>query len=349
MATSEQPDSSIRRARIRLRRRRWMRTAGICVLAASAALAVAPASALAGPAGSPGVIPREFTATQMYAKFGWLPAGSYLVSGGTTQLAQYLTSGGPRGGRWNLTVEARGACHVTRTGYALLCSPYNVKNPLTVRGPDVNGHRAFWLQNRAELAWEYGTKAWAFLSYSNPRPLHGALAETGLRVAKAVEFGQHVPIEFASRLTSGARHWEVLSTSFQREQGVYLAGGYLIAKATLSQAAKNEASVGTGLVNMPEITTIPQTSAEYCNIPKSWPKRHVTIHGYKLTLALLTKHRLHNGYSLPGRVLCGRNEDGLFVNIIEYGAHEPLTPTGVMYRTELLGVRKADWVKNPLR
>lgn len=89
-------------------------------------------------------------------------------------------------------------------------------------------------------------------------------------------------------------------------------------------------------------------AGEYCDIPRSWPKKHLVIHGYRFTLAIIPGGPKNPVRRQPARLLCGRNEDGLFVNIYEVGAHQPLTPTGIMYRLELLGARHSGWVTNPL-
>lgn len=331
----------IREGGLRQRRRR-IGAVGTPVLAASAALAVVLSGALPTAilglgqrhsASNADAIPREFSTTQVYAKFGWLPPRTHLAYGDNTPVMETLGTVGPhQSATWWLTVQARGTCHVQHfygSLFSVMCVPGSRIDAFG-RAPDINGHRAFWNQNRSVLIWEYGTNAWVVLGYSTPMP-----AATGLRIARRVKFGQHAPITFASRLTSG--HWQVLITQFQPERGVDLATQYFVAKnGTVSKAARHDPD--SAMPDVGEIITTPQTAGESC--PKSSSVKHLTIHGYKFTLITVGRTKWH--------LLCGRNEDGLFVKIYENGSHPPVTPAGFMERLQLLGTKPANWVTNPL-
>jgi hypothetical protein len=336
----------IRQGRLRRRRRR---IGAICTpaLAASAALAVALSgvlpTAILGlgrrhPASSAGAVPREFNPAQVYAKFGWLPARTHLAYGDNSPLMQILGYAGPHmklpNEELGLTVQARGTCHSRRypgVVFSLICSPGS-RTDATSRAPDINGHRAFWAGNRTGLIWQYGTNAWAVLGFGTAMP-----AATRLRIAAGIKFGQHAPIKFASRLTSG--HWQVAVVHFQPDQGVDLADQYIVAKnGSVSDAYLDGAD--SSAPGLGQIMTTPQTSGEHCNIPKSWPKKHLTIHGYKFTLTTVK--------GTAWQLLCGQNEDGLFVKMYENGSHPPVTLTGIMEHLQLLGTKPAHWVTNPL-
>ena len=335
----------LREGRLRRRRRR-IGTVGAPVLAASATLAVILSAALPTaipghgrhPASSADAIPREFNLTQVYAKFGWLPARSHLTSGYTSPLVEVLGFTAPRitlrNDQQALTVQARGSCHVQHfpgSLFSLICVPGS-RFDAAARAPDINGHRAFWTSDRTTLIWEYGPNAWAFLENGSPMP-----AATGLRIADGIEFGQHVPIKFASRLTSG--HWQVLIVQFQPNQGIDLATEYFVAESgTLSKINREEANGATR--DLGDIITTPHTAGESCGIPKSWPEEHLKIHGYKFTLVTEKGTQWH--------LLCGPDEDGLFVKIYVNGSNPPVTPAGFMERLQLLGTNPADWVTNPL-
>ncbi len=340
----------LRQGRLRRRRRR-IGAVGTPVLAASAALAVALSGALPTaipglgrhPASSADASPREFNAAQVYARLSWLPARTHLVSGSTSRLLQVLVYAGPHMNQPNtemsLTVEARGTCHVRYfPGSLLSLMCLDGRTDATARAPDINGHQAFWTYNRQGLIWEYGTNGWAILTYVDS----GLRAAKGLRIAAGVRFGQHAPIKFASRLTAG--HWQIPIVSFQSEQGVDLATQYFVAKnGTLSEADLNEADSATP--DLGQIWTAPYTPGEFC--PKSstsrqkpLPRKHLTIHGYKFTL--------ENVGRTKWQLLCGPDEDGLYVRIYVNGSHPPVTPAGFMERLQLLGTDPADWVTNPL-
>jgi hypothetical protein len=138
-----------------------------------------------------------------------------------------------------------------------------------------------------------------------------------VRIARAAQYGQHIPVRFASRLTSLLRGWRIVALSAtpysRRPAGGYLDSAYLIARLR---------------------TIGPLTLA-----------RLQTVSPPEL-----------GGVAVPGHVLsflelCGYN-DGLQVNVDEIGAgahpHLAMTPLQVVERMQLLGPKPSHWVTNPL-
>ncbi len=361
-AARDQPPSrvSIRLAlqdgRARLRRRRLLGAAGTAVLAGSAALAVALTSAVPASifdhqspqTGSYGrLVQGAFDPSYVAVTFGWLPAHTHFDAASTSPGQEWLTTAGPHHGQWTPTANA--LCHVRKTRPALVCAggqPY--PEPISGHGPAIDGHPSFWLWNGTELAWPYGPHAWAELQYVVNTGSTASVPAVGLRIARSVEFHQHFSVRYASRFGSPPRGWRIIGVSVQRERGVSLATVYQIAKLRTISPQSVHGSI-TAAKDMPTVETIPQAPAGGCSMSPKWPKQQLTIHGYRFTVARIPG-RARNGIPgrLPGRQLCGLNEDGLFVSISENGAHQALTPTGIMYRLQLLGTTKADWVTNPL-
>jgi len=358
MANQEQPQSRIsiqqalQEGRARLRHRRVARAVGTPLLAASAALAVVFAAMPAGFLGrsSPQTaatgpfIQGAFNPSYLNVRFGWLPTRTHVVTGLTTPGQEWVATAGPHHGQWSLTENAR--CHVSKSGRQLDCAGIHPSTEaISGPGPDIGGRPSLWLENRTELAWPHGATAWAELSYSVitvSQPPSPSFPAPGLRIARAVRFHQHTGFSYASRFSRRHRGWRIVSVSFQREQGVYLATAYQIAK--LRRISPSAAlSVNVAGKNQPAILIVPQTSADYCNIPKWANKGHVTIHGYLFTLAVYG-----HGGSVPGMLLCGTHDDGLFVTITENGTHLRFTPVDAMKRLQLLGASSSDWVTNPL-
>lgn len=110
---------------------------------------------------------------------------------------------------------------------------------------------------------------------------NGSVPAVGLRIARAVQFHQHISVSYASRFGSLPRGWRVVGVGAKREDGVYLATIYQIAKLrTISPQSLTGSIVAAK--NMPTVETIPQTTAEQCNVPKWANKPPVNINGYLL-------------------------------------------------------------------
>jgi hypothetical protein len=142
------------RAGVRLRRRRRAALAAISVLAAATVTAVVLGTAAApgrrvaiAPVRPAAVVPHQFSPFIAYAAFGWLPAGSKVLFGGTTRGSTYQVAGWGSLFRrpWYLLAYPAGGCQLTKAR-GLMCKAYYPFGPLalTRRAPDINGHRAYW-------------------------------------------------------------------------------------------------------------------------------------------------------------------------------------------------------------
>ena len=118
------------------------------------------------------VVPHQFSPFIAYAAFGWLPAGSKVLFGGTTRGSTYQVAGWGSLWRrpWYLLAYPAGGCQLTKAR-GLMCKAYYPFGPLalTSRAPDINGHRAYWATAYASqrpyraLAWQYAAGSWAVL------------------------------------------------------------------------------------------------------------------------------------------------------------------------------------------
>jgi hypothetical protein len=199
-----------------------MRLGGSALLAAAAAAAVA---LLVVPAQRPGhqatgstAAPARFNVLVPYASFGWLPPGFQEGAAGGTMPASTPVGLGlvavSCSAFIDLQVYPAGPCHVA--GKALLCSTYNTMNAVLSRGPDVNGHRAYWLTG-AGLAWEYAPGAWSMLGWTHanvPWPPTGKERATVLGVAAGVRYGQTTPIRFPYWFSGLPAAWRVSEVDY---------------------------------------------------------------------------------------------------------------------------------------
>jgi hypothetical protein len=343
----------IRQGRLRRRRHR-IGAVGAPVLAAIVVAAVAligapPSGILGRPTPQAGGYGRlaggAFDPSYLGIKVGWLPAGAVVTDGEITPGGEALRAIAPRGGVWAVGVYARNVCDVRKTR-RFECLPF--VNTLTMllgttlstgtHGPVIDGHGSRWLQGAdgAILAWQYAPGAWAVVQSSSG-------AGTAVRIARAVEYGQHVAIRFASRFTSVPRGWRISGLRFAREHGVYLASTYAIARLP---AIRPTTPVFAPALDEPYISISPAYSGSFrCGLDPSAPGRQVTIHGYRFTVQ---DRGIGDGGVLS--VLCSNHVDGLRFSITESaaGGHMGFPPTDVMERLQLLGAKPADWVTNPL-
>jgi hypothetical protein len=257
IADKEQPHSRVsiqqarRDGRARLRRRRLMRVAGVPVLAAAAASAIAVGT-ISLPLGSLAQGPstaRGFSALAPYATFGWLPAKEPAAPSQRTDLAQMNTWGtidatteDLNDGPWELTAYAIGACQ--QAGNQIDCPsdqrlpgqpnvPVNPcgSNDAEVQAPPVNGRQAFWEQNPDQtsevkngqgqssvshnrcLTWEYAPGGWASLrNYGQINPSRQLV----VHIASKIRFGGQQPsFKFAAQFRNLPGKWRaVLPASF---------------------------------------------------------------------------------------------------------------------------------------
>jgi hypothetical protein len=253
MADKEQPQSrisipqSLRDGRLRLRRRRLMRAAGVPVLAAAAVSAIAVGSISLPGSHSPGpstATARGFSALAPYATFGWLPAKEPAAPSQQTDLAQTNTWGSIdatsytlNAGPWTMTAYHIGACH--RAGNQIDCPsdqglPLHPKGPVhpcgsndgEVQAPPVNGRQAFWEHNPDQvdkvkngqnqysvshlrcLTWEYAPGGWASLSNSG---VINPSRQLVVRIASKIQFGGHQPsFKFAAQFRNLPGKWRVV-------------------------------------------------------------------------------------------------------------------------------------------
>jgi hypothetical protein len=378
IADKEQPQSRIsiqqalRDGRARLRRRRLLRAVGTPALAAAAVLAIA-VSSTGPPAGSghtrpqPGtygkLVEGAFDPSYLSIKFGWLPAGYYVTGGESSPGAEMLSAYRARGINLNISVYTLNECHVNER---LGCPVYSTSNAR--RGPVIDGHRSWWLPEAPQqiaLAWEYAPDSWAEAQQtSGPSG-----AANVVRIARAMEYGQHVPIEFASRFTSLSRGWRIIDVQFDATNdaagpmpaGVYLASYFTIARLrTISPATPTGDTPGKPLIGAPTISVVRIPRQWHCNSLLGGTVQDVTIHGVQFTLSHSLQaaggyivNNIHTvRHVLSFLALCRGHLDGLAASVYETGVgrhpHLVFPPTAVIEHLQLLGTKPADWVTNPL-
>jgi len=357
----------LRQGRIRRRRQRIGR-AGTPVLAAVAVAAIAVAGTL--PSGSPAkptpqaggygkLVDGAFNPSYLAIKFGKLPKG-YVVGGGETSPAVESLSSYNSKLRldWQVSAYARDVCRATTDAQQFQCSQLVASQPtvaVTGPGPVIDGRTSLWLKSgqypgrSLNLAFEYAPNAWAVVSQTYDLTNKA----TAVWIARATEFGQHIPISFAARFTSLPVGWRILGTYFSAGRdgvgsppaGVYLAWSYKILRLrTISPATP--VIMGTDTVpGVPLLGIFPALSGSNgCQDTRS---KHVTIHGYRFIVSDQKSSAHRDDYS----VRCP-DVDGLTISVNEIGAaahpNWVLSPAQVLERTQLLGPDPADWVTNPL-
>ena len=338
-------------------RRRWHRigAVGAPILAAVAVAAIALPSGIIGQSSPPAVGHSKiaggpFDPSYLAIRLGWLPKGAVVTGGQVTPGGEALSVAAPHGWIWAVGVYARNLCHVATTARRFDClgivnaptlgvgaTPHGTTTvPISGHGPAIDGHGSLWLLGTGSiLAWQYAPGAWAVVQSSS------GLAAT-VRIARAVEYGQHVPIHFAASFTSLPRSWAISGILFARDDGVFLASTYRIAKV---RAIRPATTVFTGASDEPTISISPaKVSAYSCSFNPGISRRQVSIHGYRFTVQ---DEDLQDGAFAS---LCGNHVDGLVVSVGETAAGGPMAfpPTAVMERLQLLGPEPSHWVTNPL-
>jgi hypothetical protein len=348
----------LRQGRLRRRRRR-ISVVGTPVLAAVAAAAIALPLGIVGQS-SPQAGRYEkpvgvFDPSYLAIGFGWLPAGAIVTGGQTSSGGEALSVTGPQG-KVAVGVYARNLCHISKTARRFDClgavnapTVYvgtmpegNTTLPISGHGPAIEGHDSLWLSAgvRSVLAWQYAPGAWTVVQ-------SGSDQATTVRIARAVEYGQHVPVRFASRFTSLPPGWRISGLAFGRDKGVYLASTYVIARLRTIRPAT---PVFRNVLDGPHISISPANSASHCGFIPQVPVRQVTIHGYRFTVQRSTGGPGPRGkFDLVVSALCGNHVDGLLVWVSDWSVGGPMfPPTEVMERMQLLGPKLANWVTNPL-
>jgi len=365
----------LRQGRLRRRRHR-IGTVGTPVVAAVAVAAIALTGALplgnldhtSPQAGYGRLTGGAFDPSYLSIKFGWLPKGSVMAGGTTTpgEETLYAAPTSRAGQGWFLDVYARNACHIVTAERQLRCrtaeqlgvslTPEQFRLSITSPGPVIDGHRSLFVHGSVHpfnyppnLAWEYAPDAWAFVEHQS---LKGGAA-TAVRIARAAQYGQHIPVRFASRFTSLPHGWRIVALDADGS----LDNAYLITRlrtigpltlARLQTVSPPELG-GVAVPNVPYIEVDPTSPGNYCTYASGTKTRRVTIHGYRFISSDVQSGK--PGHVLSFLELCGYN-DGLQVNVDEIGTgahpHLAMSPLQVIERMQLLGPRPSHWVTNPL-
>ena len=346
----------LRQGRLRRRRRR-IGAVGAPLLAAVAVIAIALPSGVLGrtgpqAAGHATVSGGPFDPSYLSIKLGWLPAGAVVTGGQVMPGGEALSLAAPHGWIWAVGVYSRNLCHVSKITRRFDClgyvnapteyvgaTPQGTTLPISGQGPAIDGHRSLWLLDIGSiLAWQYAPGAWTVVQSSNG-------PATAVRIARAVEYGQHVPVKFAARFTSLPRGWRISGILFARDDGVYRVSAIAIARVRAIRLATRGFPGGPDLV---VISISPANSTSSCDSVLHTSDRQVVIHGYRFTFENL--RGVGGKQHILWSYLCANHVDGLLVSVAENGAGGPMSfpPTNVMERLQLLGNKPSDWVTNPL-
>ena len=345
---------------------RMIALAAISVLAAATVTAVALATAAApgrrvaiAPVRPAAVVPHQFSPFIAYAAFGWLPAGSKVLEGGTTRGSTYQVAGwGSLLTRpWYLLAYPAGGCQLIKAR-GLMCKAYYPFGPLalTSRAPDINGHRAYWAAAYASqrpyraLAWQYAAGSWAVLELGKWKPLDTHWRQEAVKAASHVRFGVHAapPVAFPVRLTglpaswhliSGVRAWmpEWNGVTYQPYGHVLYASHWSVSTGSASTGprARPFLAFTIGLAGQPGS----------CRVAAQGPPVHEVVNGYRV---IVTRGPF-------GQTLCAANAGGLSVQI-EERSNRPgagLASVDVVglfaHHLQLLGTSPAHWATQPIR
>jgi hypothetical protein len=346
---------ALRRGRARLRWRRAC-VAGAPVLVAAAVVAVAvaasPARPGAGPvtAGAGPAAPRQFSPLIPNVSFGWLPAGESLISGGVRQTEVYLDAGSPSSfPGWELSVYARGQCHLTGSASGLKCSTQALDGMtarFSERAPAVSGHRAFWAG--PNLVWQYARGGWAGLNI--PVPSFGTLRHDTVTQGEAIKIAGHLrfeaatpPLVFPAQLTGLTSQWRISDVYYLPDAGVLGAESYMLATGN-SHFFPHVGDQGIW-TNAPYVQIHPAPRAGTCT-PHDPATQNTSeiINGYKVVVKRMTA----GGH--PEQELCAAHADGFWLSIIEFGPHPSISVASLFRQhLRLLGTNPANWTKNPIR
>jgi hypothetical protein len=339
--------------------------AAISVLAAATVTAVVLATAAApgrrvaiAPVRPAAVVPHQFSPFIAYAAFGWLPAGSKVLFGGTTRGSTYQVAGwGSLWTRpWYLLAYPAGGCQLTKAR-GLMCKAYYPFGPLalTSRAPDINGHRAYWATAYASqrpyraLAWQYAAGSWAVLELGKWNPLDTRWRQEAVKAASHVRFGVDAapPVAFPVRLTglpaswhliSGVRAWmpEWNGVTYQPYGHVLYASHWSVSTGSASTGprARPFLAFTIGLAGQPGS----------CRVAAQGPPVHEVVNGYRV---IVTRGPF-------GQTLCAANAGGLSVQI-EERSNRPgagLARVDVVglfaHHLQLLGTSPAHWATQPI-
>jgi hypothetical protein len=335
--------------------------AAISVLAAATVTAVVLATAAApgrrvaiAPVRPAAVVPHQFSPFIAYAAFGWLPAGSTVLFGGTTRGSTYQVAGwGSLWTRpWYLLAYPAGGCQLTKAR-GLMCKAYYPFGPLalTSRAPDINGHRAYWATAYASqrpyraLAWQCAAGSWAVLELGKWKPLDTHWRQVAVKAASHVRFGVHAapPVAFPLRLTGLPASWHLISgvrawmpywngVTYRHHGQVLYASGWSVSTTAAS----------TGPRAGPRFLFTIGLAAQYspCRGPAQGSLVHKVVNGYPVIVS-------RGPY---GQTLCAADAGGLSVTIQEFGNHPTLDVVSLFaHHLQLLGTSPAHWATQPIR
>lgn len=368
-AAGDQPTAQISLPVVRKRaqiRRRWRRAAtiGSPIVAAAAAVAVGlTASLVSGAAGSktasavagPQVAPRRFNPLEMYATFGWLPAGDQV--GGGQSFPTALSVATYPSGLPQLVVYSAGQCALTVTRLTCGSERHLTDGAMAVTGraPDVNGHVAYWGLEIQEalttaevqqsgrsslvskrwpmLAFQYARGGWALLIYSD--------RATAMRIAENVRFGQPTPIKFLFRLTGLPRQWRtVQQVLFVRNNLPMHADQVWLGQPPVSAGQPPAAEPAPRSLGLFAGTGGPECGSSSCPL----------INGYEV-------YQFHSALSVTGEptvpiyYLTAHRPaaSGLMLLMTITGPRPLLSPLDVFaHHVQMLGLDPADWTTTPI-
>ena len=366
----------LRQGRLRRRRHR-IGTVGTPVVAAVAVAAIALTGALplgnldhtSPQAGYGRLTGGAFDPSYLSIKFGWLPKGS-VMTGGTTSPGEETLYAAPtsRGGQgWFLDVYAPNACHIMTAEQQLRCrtaqqlgvslTPEQFRLSITGHGPVIDGHGSLLVHGSVHpfnyppnLAWEYAPDAWAFVEHQSGK----GGAATAARIARAAQYGQHIPVRFASRFTSLPHGWRIVALAADGglDSAYSITRLPTIGPLTLARLQTvSPPGLGVAVPNVPSIEVDPTSPGNYCTYASGTKTKRVTINGYRFISSVQSEKQFgKHGHVLSFLELCGYN-DGLQVNVGEIGIgthpHLAMSPLQVIERMQLLGPKPSHWVTNP--
>ena len=357
LAPSEVDLVARRRGRARLRRRRaGMAGASALAAAAVAALVVGvvgvnPARPGSNPAAGGPAAPRQFDPLITNVSFGFLPAGESIQQGGVVPTEAFATAAASSSdvvSGWDVSVYARGRCHLTAHASNLSC-PGPALTGATVRlsgsAPAVGGHRAFWA--RSGLVWQYASGGWALLD----APVLGQatlrhdphLRPLAIRIATHLRIGAVTPhLVFPAQFSRLNSQWRVGETHYFAEAGALQVHDYTL----LSGTSRFLPHVGdTGIwTNGVYVLGQKAPGNGTCNAHDPSTRNHSEIiNGFRVVV----KHGTIGG--VTEQELCSAHADGLYFDIQEFGSHPPIgVATLFRHHVQLLGPNSAKWTENPI-
>jgi hypothetical protein len=345
---------ALRRGRARLR---WRRAgAASAPVLAAAAVAVVALAVAAGP-GRPGTgpaavgpaAPRQFNPLIPYVSFGWLPAGQSPSQGVTSreQVAMVSADASSNPG-WDVSVYARGQCHLTSSGRGLKCAGQTPLEGVTARfngpAPAIDGHRAFWAGTN--LVWSYARGGWAWMNI--PVPDFSALRHDPVTQGQAIKIARHLrfgaatpPLVFPAQLSGLTGQWRISNLHYWAGAEALHVDSYTLTTG----ASRFFPHVGDQGIwtNAPYVDISPSPRTATCTPhDPSTENTSEIIKGYRVVV----KRSSAGGF--PEHEVCAVHADGLSVGIIEFGRHPIIGVTSLFRQLRLLGTHPANWTKNPI-